>query len=149
MDNDDYGDKVLKYSFFKTRPEAKKMKSFNLRNNGNRFWTDYIGDAMMTSLMEGTDVDYQRSLQVVVFYNGEYFGIHDLRERLNRSFVETNYGLDSKSINMINIKGNSAEASGTNGASATEYQQVANQITSGNFAGDNNQSYEQMKQKLT
>ena len=148
MDNDDYGDKVLKYAFFKTRPEAKKMKSFNLRNNGNRFWTDYIGDAMMTSLMEGTDVDYQRSLQVVVFYNGEYFGIHDLRERLNRSFVETNYGIDSKSINMINIKGNSAEASGTNGASATEYQQVANQITSGNFAGDNNQSYEQMKQKF-
>lgn len=148
MDNDDYGDKVLKYSFFKTRPEAKKMKSFNLRNNGNRFWTDYIGDAMMTSLMEGTDVDYQRSLQVVVFYNGEYFGIHDLRERLNRSFVETNYGIDSKSINMINIKGNSAEASGTNGASATEYQQVANQITSGNFAGDNNQSYEQLKQKF-
>lgn len=148
MDNDDYGDKVLKYSFFKTRPEAKKMKSFNLRNNGNRFWTDYIGDAMMTSLMEGTDVDYQRSLQVVVFYNGEYFGIHDLRERLNRNFVETNYGIDSKSINMINIKGNSAEASGTNGASVTEYQQVANQITSGNFAGDNNQSYEQMKQKF-
>ena len=148
MDNDEWGDKVLKYSFFKTRPEAKKMKSFNLRNNGNRFWTDYIGDAMMTSLMEGTDVDYQRSLQVVVFYNGEYFGIHDLRERLNRSFVETNYGIDSKSINMINIKGNSAEASGTNGASATEYQQVANQITSGNFAGDNNQSYEQMKQKF-
>ena len=148
MDNDEWGDKVLKYSFFKTRPEAKKMKSFNLRNNGNRFWTDYIGDAMMTSLMEGTDVDYQRSLQVVVFYNGEYFGIHDLRERLNRSFVETNYGIDSKSINMINIKGNSAEASGTKGASADEYKNIANQIINGNFAGDNNQSYEQIKQKV-
>ena len=148
MDNDEWGDKVLKYSFFKTRPVAKKMKSFNLRNNGNRFWTDYIGDAMMTSLMEGTDVDYQRSLQVVVFYNGEYFGIHDLRERLNRSFVETNYGIDSKSINMINIKGNSAEASGTKGASADEYKNIANQIINGNFAGDNNQSYEQMKQKV-
>ncbi|MBQ3722036.1 MAG: CotH kinase family protein [Fibrobacter sp.] len=148
MDNDEWGDKVLKYSFFKTRPEAKKMKSFNLRNNGNRFWTDYIGDAMMTSLMEGTDVDYQRSLQVVVFYNGEYFGIHDLRERLNRSFVETNYGIDSKSINMINIKGNSAEASGTKGASADEYKNIANLIINGNFAGDNNQSYEQMKQKV-
>lgn len=148
MDNDEWGDKVLKYSFFKTRPEAKKMKSFNLRNNGNRFWTDYIGDAMLTSLMEGTDVDYQRSLQVVVFYNGEYFGIHDLRERLNRSFVETNYGIDSKSINMINIKGNSAEASGTKGASADEYKNIANQIINGNFAGDNNQSYEQMKLKV-
>ena len=104
MDNDNYGDKTLKYSLFKTRPEAKKFKSFNLRNNGNRFWTDYVGDAMMTSLMEGTEVDYQRSRQVVVFYNGEYFGIHDMRERLNRHFVETNYGIDSKSITGLRRK---------------------------------------------
>ena len=148
MENDLYGDKVLKYSFFKTRPEAKKMKSFNLRNNGNRFWTDYIGDAMMTSLMEGTEVDYQRSRQVVVFYDGEYFGIHDLRERLNRSFVETNYGIDSKSINMIKIKGSQLEASGTNGASYQEYQQLVNEINSGNYAGENNSSYEQLKNKM-
>ena len=148
MDNDDYGDKVLKYSLFTTRPEAKKIKSFNLRNNGNRFWCDYIGDAMMTALMEGTDVDYQRSRQVVVFYNGEYFGIHDLRERLNRSFVETNYGIDSKSINMIKIKGTELEASGTNGASVDEYRNVANQVMNGNFAGENNQSYIQLKEKI-
>lgn len=148
MDNDIYGDKNLKYSFFKTRPEAKKFKSFNLRNNGNRYWTDYVGDAMMTSLMEGTDVDYQRSLQVVVFYNGEYFGIHDLRERLNRSFVETNYGIDSKSINMIKIKGSELEASGTNGSSVTEYQQLVNEIANGNFAGENNAQYEQIKSKI-
>lgn len=154
MDNDDYGDKVLKYSFFKTRPEAKKIKSFNLRNNGNRFWTDYIGDAMMTALMEGTEVDYQRSLQVVVFYNGEYFGIHDLRERLNRSFVETNYGIDSKSINMVKncSEGSDCQngwaASGTNGASTTEFTQMVSSVTGGNFAGENNQNYEQIKSKL-
>ena len=155
MDNDDYGDKVLKYSFFKTRPEAKKMKSFNLRNNGNRFWTDYFGDPMLVSLMEGTDVDYQRSLQVVVFYNGEYFGIHDLRERLNRSYVETNYGIDSKSINVVKNCANGDQGcvngwapSGTNGASSTEFGQLTNSITSGNFAGENNQSYAQIKEKL-
>ena len=155
MDNDDYGDKVLKYSFFKTRPEAKKMKSFNLRNNGNRFWTDYFGDPMLVSLMEGTDVDYQRSLQVVVFYNGEYFGIHDLRERLNRSFVETNYGIDSKSINVVKNCSNGEQGcvngwapSGTNGASSSEFSQLTNSITSGNFAGENNQSYAQIKEKM-
>ena len=155
MDNDDYGDKVLKYSFFKTRPEAKKMKSFNLRNNGNRFWTDYFGDPMLVSLLEGTDVDYQRSLQVVVFYNGEYFGIHDLRERLNRSYVETNYGIDSKSINVVKNCANGDQGcvngwapSGTNGASSTEFGQLANSITGGNFAGENNQSYAQIKEKL-
>jgi hypothetical protein len=154
MDNDNYGDKVLKYSFFSTRPEAKKIKSFNLRNNGNRFWTDYFGDAMLVSLMEGTDVDYQRSRQVVVFYNGEYFGIHDLRERLNRSFVETNYGIDSKSINMVkncsegsNCR-NGWAPSGTVGASTDEFTQMVNSVTNGNFDGENNQSYEQIKSKL-
>jgi len=148
MDNDTYGDKTIKYSLFKTRPEAKKFKSFNLRNNGNRFWTDYVGDAMMTALMEGTEVDYQRSRQVVVFYNGEYFGIHDMRERLNRHFVETNYGIDSKSINMIKITGSSYEASGTNGASTEDYKQLVNSISSANFAGENNAQYEQIKSKL-
>ena len=148
MDNDIYGDKILKYSLFKTRPEAKKIKAFNLRNNGNRFWTDYIGDAMMTSLLEGTEVDYQRSRQVVVFYNGEYFGIHDMRERLNRHFVETNYGIDAKSINMINIKGSELEASGTNGSSVTEYQQLVSEIGSTKYAGENNEKYEKLKSKL-
>ncbi|SHK57779.1 CotH kinase family protein [Fibrobacter sp. UWB12] len=148
MDNDIYGDKVLKYSLFKTRSNAKKFKAFNLRNNGNRFWSDYVGDAMMTALLEGTDVDYQRSRQVVVFYNGEYFGIHDMRERLNRNFVETNYGIDSKSINMIKITGTGLEASGTNGASTTEYQQLYNEISSANYAGENNAQYEQVKTKL-
>ena len=154
MDNDNYGDKVLKYSFFTTRPEAKKIKSFNLRNNGNRFWTDYFGDAMLVSLMEGTEVDYQRSRQVVVFYNGEYFGIHDLRERLNRSFVETNYGIDSKSINMVKncSEGNDCRngwaPSGTVGASTDEFSQMVNSVTNGNFDGENNQSYEQIKSKL-
>ncbi|MCQ2093348.1 MAG: CotH kinase family protein [Fibrobacter sp.] len=154
MDNDNYGDKVLKYSLFKTRPEAKKIKSFNLRNNGNRFWTDYFGDAMLTSLMEGTEVDYQRSRQVVVFYNGEYFGIHDMRERLNRSYVETNYGIDSKSINVVKNCNegskcqNGWEASGTNGSSPNEFAQLVNEVGNGNFAGENNQQYQQIKTKL-
>lgn len=155
MDNDIYGDKTLKYSLFKTRPDAKKFKAFNLRNNGNRFWTDYAEDAMLTSLMEGTEVDYQRSRQVVVFYNGEYFGIHDMRERLNRSFAETNYGIDKNTINVVKncINGDKGYQngwcpSGTNEASANEFAQLVNQITTGNFEGENNQSYKQVSEKL-
>lgn len=163
MDDDIYGDKTLKYSLFKTRPEAKKFKAFNLRNNGNRFWTDYIEDAMLTSLLEGTQVDYQRSRQVVVFYNGEYFGIHDMRERFNRGYAETNYGIDKNSINVVKNCSNGDEGyqdgwcpSGNTrptdpekqGASASEFAQVANTIKNGNFDGENNQSYIQAKTKL-
>ena len=96
-----YEDGRLKYSMFTARPEANKFKGFNLRNGGNRYVGDYHGDAALTSLAEGTSVDYQRSRMVVVFYNGKYYGIHDLRERLNEHFVETNYGIDSKQVDMV------------------------------------------------
>lgn len=140
----------LKYSLYKTRPEAKKFKSFVLRNNGNRFGHDYIEDAMLTSLLEGSGVDYQRSRQVVVFYNGIFFGIHDMREKLNRHFVETNYGIDSKEINVIKLpKGglSAIEASGDDG-DKSEYMQLVSMIASGNFAGENNNAYAQLQTYL-
>ena len=96
-----YEDGRLKYSMFTARPDANKFKGFNLRNGGNRYVGDFHGDAALTSLAEGTSVDYQRSRMVVVFYNGKYYGIHDLRERLNEHFVETNYGIDSKQVDMV------------------------------------------------
>ncbi len=140
----------LKYSLYKTRPEAKKFKAFVLRNNGNRFGHDYIEDAMLSSLLEGSGVDYQRSRQVVVFYNGVFFGIHDMREKLNRHFVETNYGIDSKEINVIKLpKGglSAIEASGDDG-DKSEYMQLVSMIASGNFAGENNSAYAQLQTYL-
>lgn len=107
-----YEDGRLKYPLFKTRPENKKFKAFNLRNNGNRFVGDYIEDPMASSLLEGSGLDYQRSRQVVVFYNGEYYGIHDLRERLNEHYIETNYGIDSKVVDVVKHLGTEITASG-------------------------------------
>ncbi|SHH34659.1 CotH protein [Fibrobacter sp. UWH9] len=108
----EYQDGRLKYPLFDTRPEKKKFKAFNLRNNGNRFVSDYIEDPMAVSLLEGTHVDYQRSRQVVVFYNGVYYGIHDMREKLNEHFVETNYGIDSKGVDVIKHTNTDISASG-------------------------------------
>lgn len=108
----EYQEGRLKYPLFDTRPEKKKFKAFNLRNNGNRFVSDYIEDPMAVSLLEGTHVDYQRSRQVVVFYNGVYYGIHDMREKLNEHFVETNYGIDSKGVDVIKHTNTDISASG-------------------------------------
>ena len=100
----EYTQKRLHYSLFNTRPEKNIFKSFILRNNGQRFISDYIEDAMATSLLEGSNVDYQRSKQVIVFYNGQYRGIYDMREKLNEHFIETNYGLSQDDIDMVKHK---------------------------------------------
>lgn len=99
---EEYQDGKIHYPLFETRKEtANTFRGFNLRNNGNRYVSDYLEDAMAGALLEGTNVDYQRSRQVVVYYNGKYYGIHDMRERENKHFVETNYGIDANSVEII------------------------------------------------
>lgn len=137
-----YQDGRLKYPLFATRPENKKFKAFVLRNNGNRFVSDYFEDAMATSLLEGSGVDYQRSRQVVVFYNGEYYGIHDMREKLNEHFVETNYGIDSKTVDIIKHVDDVITAGG---GSSAEYEQMLQFIASNDFTGSENKNYEYIK----
>ena len=109
---EEYGGTWLHYSLFETRASVNdKYKGFNLRNNGNRFVSDYFADAVGGAILEGSGVDYQRSRQVVVFYNGKYYGIHDMRERFNKNYIETNYGYDASSVTFLKHLGKNIEAS--------------------------------------
>lgn len=128
----------INYPLFDTRPQNKVFKAFILRNNGQRFANDYIGDALATSLLEGTTVDYQRSKQVVVFYNGQYRGIYDMREKINEHFFETNYNLDSKSINLIKHEANAIHLQS---GSATNYFNMLQFISNNDFK-ENSQAYD-------
>ena len=136
---EEYEEGSINYPLFETRKGVNdKYKSFNLRNNGNRYVSDYIEDAMGGALLEGTSVDYQRSRQVVVFYNGKYQGIHDMRERFNKHYVETNYKIDANSVNFIKHLGKEVEASnGTTDA----YMNMLHFVATNDFSGENNANY--------
>ena len=131
----------LKYKLFETRPEDSKFKGFNLRDNGNRYHWDYVEDPAGTSALEGSDVDYQRSRQVIVFYNGNYYGIHDLREKLDEHFVETNYGIDASTVESVSHLGDSVTA---NGGTADGYWELVNYIANNDFSGENNAAYDSL-----
>lgn len=141
-----YEDGSVNYPLFETRKGVNdKYRAFNLRNNGNRFVSDYIEDAMGGALLEGTSVDYQRSRQVVVFYNGKYYGIHDMRERFNKHYVETNYKIESSSVNFIKHLGQEVEASnGTTDA----YLAMLSFVAKNDFSGENNANYATVKTML-
>ena len=141
-----YEDGSINYPLFETRKGVNdKYRAFNLRNNGNRFVSDYIEDAMGGALLEGTSVDYQRSRQVVVFYNGKYYGIHDMRERFNKHYVETNYKIESSSVNFIKHLGQEVEASnGTTDA----YLAMLSFVAKNDFSGENNANYATVKTML-
>ncbi|MCQ2093315.1 MAG: CotH kinase family protein [Fibrobacter sp.] len=135
----------FRYPLFETRPYQKKFKGFILRNNGNRFVSDYLEDAMGTSLLEGTQVDYQRSRQVVVFYNGHYYGIHDMREKLNEHFVETNYGIDAEAVDFVKHTNRTIDASG---GTSDDYIDLLNFISSNDFSEENSEAYKTVKSRV-
>jgi len=141
----EYEDGRLNYPLFSTRPGASKFKGFNLRNGGNRYVGDFVADPAMTSIVEGSSVDYQRSRQVLVYYNGVYMGIHDLRERLNEHFVETNYGIDSKDVDMVKHKKKEVIA---NGGTADSYLSMLDFVATNDFSGADNAAYKQVQTML-
>ena len=135
----------INYPLFPTNPNVTKYKSFNLRNNGNRLVVDYIADAMGGEILNGSGVDYQRSRQVVVYYNGHYHGIHDMRERFNESYVESNYGIDSKSVDMVKHLKDSLHA---NGGSVDGYKQLLQFVGTNDFSGENNANYAEVQKMM-
>jgi len=106
-----YGQKNLKYTLLPEHPNLRTFKWFILRNNGGNYGKDYIRDMLMSSLTEGLGIDYQKGRAVIVYYNGEYYGIHNLRERSNGDYFETNYGIDENRLDLV--KGNGEVSRGS------------------------------------
>ena len=97
-----FGKKRLKYEFFPDqRPGEKDFKSISLRNAGNDFDYLYMRDAIIQRTMAShVDLDWQAWRPAVVYINGEYRGILNIRERSNEDNIFTNYdGLED--IDMI------------------------------------------------
>ncbi|MCF0223742.1 MAG: CotH kinase family protein [Fibrobacter sp.] len=130
-----YGKKQLKYSLFKEFPDLREFKTFILRNNGSNFNSDYIRDRLASSISEGLGVDYQRGRPVIVYYNGAYYGIHNIRERSNEHYFETHYGYDPDNIDLLK-----ADNTVSNGSSA-DYVELMNWLEQNHLDDEENYNY--------
>lgn len=104
-----YGNSRLDYRIFPDYPNLSSFKDIVFRNNGGNFYQDYLRDRLGSSITKGLGVDFQKGRYAIVFYNGEYFGIHSIRERSNENYFETNYGFDANAIDLLKSD-NSASA---------------------------------------
>ena len=85
-----YGTKYFNAKLF-DELDITQFKSFTLRDSGNDFGGTHFRDAMITHLVAGNNVDIQAYQPVVVFLNGEYYGILNMREKLNEYYIESHY----------------------------------------------------------
>ena len=96
--------KRFDYEFFPDqKPGVNQFKSFSLRDGGNDFGELYFRDLIIQRTMgQHVDLDWQAGHSAVLYINGEYMGMLNIRERSNEDNVYSNYnGLED--LDMIEI----------------------------------------------
>ncbi len=60
----------------------------------------FFKDEMISEIAEDLNIGAMRSAPVIVFINGEYWGVHNLRERQDEDFIELHYGIPATTITL-------------------------------------------------
>ena len=107
--NKRFGEKFFDHEFFPDqKPGLHKYKSLALRNAGNDYDYLYMRDAMTQRLMgSNTDLDWQAWSPTIVFINGIYYAMLNIRERAEEDNIYANYdGLEDIDLieNWDNLK---------------------------------------------
>ena len=92
-----YGNKRFNHQIFPSMQEDK-FKSFLLRNAGSDMQEAHVRDVFATQLVKSTGIDIQEYRPTVVYLNGEYWGIYNLREKINEHYIESHYNIDKDSL---------------------------------------------------
>jgi hypothetical protein len=98
-----YGSSVLNYQLFEDKP-LTEFKRFGLRNGGDDFQKAHMRDALVNKLMLNdptSDIDVTAYQPTVVFLNGAYWGIHNMREKVDRYYLQYNHGISPDSVDLL------------------------------------------------
>ena len=98
----------LNYEFFPgytgtgTEEPIEAYKRLILRTSGNDWSMTMFRDALIHELVADTKVDRQAYRPVILYLNGEYWGVHNLRERLDQYYIMSHYDIDEEEVIVIN-----------------------------------------------
>ncbi len=95
-----YGCSEVECSLFPEK-EIDSFETFILRSSGHDWRSTMFRDAMITGLVADEGIERQAYRPTVVYLNGEYWGIHNLREKINEHFIASNCGADPDHIDLL------------------------------------------------
>lgn len=97
-----YGDDDFDYPFFSEKPDITSFSSLLLRNSGNDQDQTLLRDAFLQTLVKASmEIDYQSYQPAIVYFNGEYRGIMNLREKTDEDYFQGNYFISSREVDYL------------------------------------------------
>ena len=95
-----YGQSKTSYPFF-SESDVTTFSSFVLRNSGQDRSKARLRDSFFSKVVKGLNIEYAETRLVVVYVNGQYWGIYDLNENQNEDYVAAHYGVDPDTVDTI------------------------------------------------
>jgi hypothetical protein len=94
-----YGSNSFDYPLF-TDKNTDKFKSFLLRNGGHR--PDcYPRDDLAGQIVKNMNFEVQYTRHVIVFINGEYWGIQSIKDILDEHYLENKYNVNDADVAVL------------------------------------------------
>jgi len=129
-----YGTSEIKYPFFETL-DYDEFQGLVIRNSGNDWLGTSIKDAALTSLMKGSGLDIQAFNPIATYLNGQYWGMYNLREKINEHFLASKHDIVEDDIDLL--ERNAQIKHGSN----AEYNQLISYVSSTDLSNEANFEY--------
>ncbi len=95
-----YGHKWIKHKVF-GKKGLSKYKYLVLRNSGSDWGRSQLRDAFMTTLVEDWNITKQDYRPSILYINGKYWGLYNIREKVNRTFIAQHFDVDKNKIDLL------------------------------------------------
>jgi len=140
----EYENSSFKYRLFPDKTNDQ-YETFILRASADDQPFTLFRDPLTQMLVKDViDVDMQAYRPVVVYINGEYWGIHNMREKINEHYAEDNYGVNSDSVDVL--RRNPENSWNVVAGNADHYNAMMNYLMEHDMTQD--ASYEYMKTQM-
>jgi len=96
------GDHLIRHRFFNDLP-YDTFRSIILRNSGNDMGLTMFRDAMLQQAVKEIGLDIQEYAPAVVYINGNYWSIHNIREKMDENYLAIKYDADLDKIEILDF----------------------------------------------
>jgi Leucine-rich repeat (LRR) protein len=113
-------------------------KVFLLKNSGQDWMVSMIRDPFIQDLVSHTQLDTQSGRPVIVFLNGEYWGIYNLQERYDEYYFSNQYNINPNEVTILRQNGVLFKG---NPGDQTHYSSLLGYISKNNLSDPHHYEY--------
>ncbi len=130
----EYGIGEINYPFF---PELdyENFQAIILRNAGNDLFRANMRDATITGLMIDSGLEYQAYRPTAAYLNGEYWGIYNMREKVNEHFLASKANVEPEDVSILEFGGDIVQGDNQS------YMEVIDFVTNNSLGANQNYQF--------